>query len=112
MASEKDPSNPVVESMLRNPKVSELKLTKVQLEGVLAAIGECVREVLYKHPENWEMASCPGYARYVIGGWLEVQAISSDRPLVKYTPSFLQEAADDQKVYVDKFNDENYAKDD
>jgi hypothetical protein len=101
------PSNPeaVVESMLRNPKVAELKLTKAQLEGVLAALGESVREVFYC---GVEAPGDPGYAKYVIGGWLEVQANSTMKPLVTYTPGFVTKAASEAKksgkAGVKKFN--------
>jgi hypothetical protein len=42
MEQDEVPSNPeaVVESMMRNLNVAELKLTKTQIEDILTAIGE------------------------------------------------------------------------
>jgi hypothetical protein len=33
-----------------------------------------------------------GYGKYVIGGWLQVYANSTDKPHVSYTPLFQQDA--------------------
>jgi hypothetical protein len=91
-------SDAIFESILRNPKLSEMNLTKSQLEDVLAAVGESIREVYHQKPVDCITYNFPGYTKCVLGGWLVVQENSWNPPTVQISSEFKSDVVTDQKV--------------
>jgi hypothetical protein len=84
----------LLESINMNPKVAKMKLTKHQLDDVLVAIGQSMREIAYAKPGH------PGFLKRKVGGWLVIEENGYNVPNVNLSHAFMNDVIVDQKKQV------------